>query len=253
MVDIYQMPPNTALDPIFDMTLGPMPLWLLIMVVLFLAIGLTNAWWLIKFFIMAPVRGAGVASSATGVKTQQAFMFAKNRSFSIQALEYIDGILSYKDPIMVSKWMLTSPTCVGKVGFKPVLIASDNFDCIRDPVAEMAVCRIAKEINEHNTDVQVTNYTDFMNLIPALENAYPEGIPIPIYALYSPDEVQKYTPRNRSAGLFGAMLLRMSRKLNMSRPEQGFLEKYLPLILFLGAGVMMMAFTYMFVSGTVKI
>jgi len=39
----------------------------------------------------------------------------------------------------------------------------------------------------------------------------------------------------------------------MSRPEQGFLEKYLPFILFVIAGVLMMSITYMFVSGTVKI
>jgi hypothetical protein len=249
MADIYQMPPNTAFDPIMDLTLGPMPLWLIVILVLFLSVVLINVWWFIKFMIMAPVRGAGVASKATGVKTQQAFMFGKNRSFSIQALEYVDGILSYKDPTMVSKWMLTSPTSVGKVGFKPVFIASDNFDCIRDPISEMAVCRIAKEINTKNPDIAITNNLDFMAFIPALESAYPDGIPIPIYALYSPEEVQKYTPRNRTAAMFGAMILKLSNELNIHIPDESFWEKNIKLLLFVGAGVIAMAMTFLFGSG----
>lgn len=257
MTDIYQLPPGVIVDPFWDFSLGTIPLWLIIATILLFVLIIINIYWIFKYKIMVPVRGAGVASKTSGIKTQQAFMFGKNRSFSIQALEYIDGILSYpkqasKTSNNIDKWRLTSPTSVGTIGDRPVLIASDGYECIRDPVSEMALCRIVKEININNKDnkeVQITNYTSLCNMLVVLEMEYPDGIPIPTYGLYDPAEVQTITPNEMTAKMLGGNLIRRARTLNMHFTEPGLLEKYLPLMIFAGVGMIGIIITYMYVTG----
>jgi hypothetical protein len=257
MADIYQLPPGIIVDPFWDFALGTIPLWLIFAIFLFFILVIINVYWMIKFMVMAPVRGAGVASKATGIKTQQAFMFGKNRSFSIQALEYVDGILSYpkqasKTSNNIDKWRLTSPTSVGTIGEKPVLIASDSYECIRDPVAEMALCRIVKEVNANNKDnkdVQITDYPSLCNMLVVLEMEYPDGIPIPTYGLYDPAEVQAITPKEMTSKMLGGNLIRRARALNMHIAEPGLLEKYLPLMIFAGVGMIGIIITFMYVTG----
>ena len=258
MANIYQLPPGVIVDPFWDFMLGIIPLWLILVIILLFVLIIVNAYWMIKFMIMSPVKGAGVASRTTGIKTQQAFMFGKNRSFSIQALEYSDGILSYPKQASrtnnnIDKWRLTSPTSVGTIGDRPVLIASDGYECIRDPITEMALCRIVKEVNENNKDnkeVQIVDYTTLYNMLVVLEMEYPDGIPISVYGLYDPSEVQTITPKEMTSKMFGGNLIRRARSLNMHIVEPGLLEKYLPLMIFAGVGMIGIIITFLYVTGT---
>jgi len=248
MADIFQLPPGVVFDPIFDAGIGAMSLWLIILIILTIALVVANFYWIYHFLVMAPVRDSGKVSKSTDIKIQQTFLFGKNRSFSIKALEYLNGILSFQENKFISKWMLTSPTSVGTVGFKSVMIASDTFDCIRDPIAELAICMIARELNKNNENLEIDSYSKILAILPALENAYPAGIPMPVYASYDPAEIQKFTPTDRDPGMFGRMLNRDAAKLNVAQEEDG-LEKYLPLILFVAAGIIGIIMTYLYVSG----
>jgi hypothetical protein len=248
MADIFQLPPGVVFDPIFDAGFGAMSLWLMIIIILIIALVIINFYWFYHFLVMAPVRQAGKASKSSDIKIQQTLLFSKNRSFSIKTLEYLNGILSFPENKFISKWMLTSPTSVGTVGFKSVLIASDSFDCIRDPIAELAICFIARELNKNNENLEIDSYSKIYAILPAIEQAYPAGIPMPVYANYDPAEIQKFTPVDRDPGMFGRMLIRDAQKLNVAQEDEG-LEKYLPLLLFVAAGMIGIIMTYLYVSG----
>ena len=132
--ELIALPPGVVLDPFWDWNPGfALPVWLIIMLVLVLFIVGSNLWWIYKFLIMRPVQGHGEAARSGNEKTQQVLMFGLNRAFSIQALEYMEKVLSYKDKSRVGKWLQTSPYAVGMLGYKSIMLVMEIFDTPKIP------------------------------------------------------------------------------------------------------------------------
>jgi hypothetical protein len=250
MSDIYQLPQNVAIDPFFDFMVAGIPIWLIILVALFLVFAIGLVFWLLRWFIMRPVLGAASAGNTGSATKKQVLFFEKTRSFRIITLECIDDVLSYADLTKIPKWLITSPLCVGKVGYAPVMIASNSFDQCRDPLAELAVLKICNEYNALKPERAITNFDDFQAVAPAVEAAYPDGIDIPSFCLYRPEAIQEYTPQSRSAAMFGGMCIRDAKKLNLAVPADEGLAQYIPLILFGAVGLISIILCFLYVTGS---
>ena len=252
MPDLQALPPGVVLDPFWDLAPGgiALPIWLAVLLIIILAIVGTNIWWLYKYLVMRPVQGHGIAARSGNEKTQQVLMFGLNRAFSIQALDYMEKVLSFKDPTRVARWLQTSPYAVGMFGFKSIMLISEIFDHPKDPIAEMAIGVAARTHNEGITDMSqmITNYKSYRANRDALEHENPNGVPIPVYSLYDPAMIHQYTPENRTAGQFGGTILKDANDLNMTQPVKSTWEKAIPLFICVVFGIIAIALTYMFVT-----
>ena len=252
MADIMALPPGMAIDPFFDWSPAgiALPVWLIILIVLMLVFLGTNFWWVYKFLVMRPVQGHGEASRAGNEKTQQVMLFGMNRAFSIQALEYSEKVLSFKDKLRVAKWLQTSPYAVGMLGHKSIMLVMEIFDHPKDPVAEMAICKMCEEYNKDQTnpDEAIIGYKDYVKKREVLEHRNPNGVLIPICDIYDPAQIYKFTPENRTSGQFGGTCLKDARDLNITVPEQSTWEKAIPLFICLVFGIIAIALVYMYTT-----
>lgn len=219
------------LDPFWDMAPDgiALPLWLGILIVMLLAIIAPNIWWLYKYLVMRPVAGHGIAARAGNEKTQQALIFGMNRAFSIQALDYLEKVLSFKDPSRIARWLQSSPYAVGMLGYKSIMLLSEIFDMPKDPVAEMAILQACYAHNEtvekKNADDMITDYKSYRSHIKVLKNENLNGVELDIYRLYNPGQIHPFTPENRTSGQFGRTILKDANDLNIARPQASFWEK----------------------------
>jgi hypothetical protein len=252
MADLQALPPGVAISPFWDFAIEgvPIPVWLVIMFVIMFIMVATNMWWIYKYFVMRPVQGHGIAARSGNEKTQQVLSFGLNRAFSIQALDYMEKVLSFRDPTRVARWLQTSPYAVGMFGYKSIMLISEIFDHPKDPVAEMAIGIASREHNESITDMKemITDYDSFRDHRDVLEHENPEGIKVPIYALYDPAMIHQYTPKNRTAGQFGGTILKDASDLNMSQQVKTFWEKHMQLMICVIFAIIIIALTYMFVT-----
>lgn len=246
------LPPGMVLDPFWDMAPDNIafPVWLAVLIILILFLVGSNLWWLYKYLVMRPVQGHGIASRAGNEKTQQVLMFGLNRAFSIQALEYLEKVLSFKDPIRVARWLQTSPYAVGMLGYKSIMLLSEVFDHPKDPVAEMAICEACRKHNESITDMSkmIIDYKSYRDNREMLEHEFPNGVDIPIYGLYDPGKIYRYTPENRTAGQFGGTCLKDANDLNLSQPTKTAWERAIPVIICLMFGVVAIILVAWFVT-----
>ena len=235
MADLISLPPGVYVDPFWDWAPPGIafPVWLMVMILLAFAIIAPNFWWLYKFFVMRPVAGHGIAAKAGNEKTQQVLLFGLNRAFSIQALDYMEKVLSFKDPTRVARWLQTSPYAVGMLGYKSIMLVSEIFDHPKDPVAEMAMITASQTHNKDVKDMKdmIVDYNSFRKNREVLEHENPQGINIPIYALYDPGLIHQITPENRTSGQFGGTVLKDAGDLNLAQPVKTSWEKALPVML----------------------
>lgn len=252
MGDLQALPPGVVLDPFWDMAPQGIafPVWLGVLIIFILFLVSTNLWWLYKYLVMRPVQGHGIAARAGNEKTQQVLSFGLNRAFSIQALDYMEKVLSFKDPTRVARWLQTSPYAVGMFGYKSIMLISEIFDHPKDPVAEIAIGVACRKHNEGITDMSqmITNYKTYRDNRDALEHENANGVEIPIYALYDPAMIHQYTPENRTAGQFGGTILKDANDLNMTQPVKSAWEKAIPVFICLVFAIIVIALTYMFVT-----
>lgn len=252
MPDLQALPPNVIIDPFWDMAPNgiALPLWLGIIIILILILLAANFWNLYKFLVMRPVKGHGIAARAGNEKTQQVLSFGLNRAFSIQALDYMEKVLSFKDPTRVARWLQTSPNAVGMLGYKSIMLISEIFDHPKDPVAEIAIVTACRQHNDNvnNPDDMITDYNSYRDSRETLEHENPDGVVIPAYCMYDPSVIHQYTPRNRTAGQFGGTILKDANDLNMSATQQTFWEKHIQLFICLIFAVMMVIITAYFVT-----
>lgn len=241
MTDIISLPPGVVLDPFWDMAPDgiALPLWLGILVFLLIVVFVRNFWWIYKYLIMRPVQGHGIAARSGNEKTQQVLMFGLNRAFSIQALEYTEKVLAFKDTSRIARWLQTSPYATGMLGYKSIMLVSEIFDQPKDPLAEMAIgvaCR------KHNASVSemddmIVNYSSYRDNRIKLEHENPDGVDIPIYSLWDPGLIYQYTPEKRTAGQWGRTVLKDAGDLNISQPQLTTWQKYAPILICLIFGV----------------
>jgi hypothetical protein len=180
----------------------------------------------------------------------------------------MEKVLSFKDPIRVARWLQTSPYSVGMLGYKSIMLITETFDHPKDPLAEMAICTAARNHNEgieadamEQVDLDdptaairkyqanmITDYNSYRDNREVLEHENPAGVEIPIYSLYDPGMIYRYTPQNRTAGQFGGTILKDANDLNMATPVKSTWERAIPLFICVVFGIIAMAMCYMYVT-----
>jgi len=207
------------------------PLWLGILLLLAFALIASNFWWIYKYLVMRPVAGHGTASKSGSDHVQQVLVFGMNRAFSIQILDYMEKVLSFKDPNRVARWLQTSPFATGMLGKKSIMLISEIFDTCKDPVAELAIVTVCREHNKTVTDMSdmIITYNDFKAKRELLEHNNPVAVNVPSVMHYNPADIYQYTPENRTAGQFGGTVLKDAGDLNRASAKKTFWEKNIQL------------------------
>lgn len=232
------------------------PVWAYIGLALVLIFIILNLWWLFRRLGMRAVLGYLDVLRKGGTDDVQVWMVNKNKVFYIQSLKYLDGILFYTGHVLKSsKWLLTSAFGVGRAGGIPALMVRDNYDCAIDPVAELALCTMADEVNREKKlgnpegSELIKNYSDYEKYRDALEKLYPEGVEIPSYGLYDPSKVNKYLPLHRASGFFGEMIIEDARDTGIPQPELSAWLKFAPIGAAVAIGAIAIIMTYVFCTG----
>jgi hypothetical protein len=256
------VPDWVTLNPLFDQPapiLGALgiPWWFIIGCGVILFIILVIISWVFKFRRMAAVKGHKEIQKKAGPEDIEAWLFSKTQKMIIECLHIVGGVASYNNPLMISKWYLTSPMAMLHIGGYPAMMISDDYDRSRDPVSEVALCHACDEFNadlkEWDTRIrpgleksgQVLEGMDYHELAKPIESysdyrsrghlllklRYPDGIPIPAYSIFNPVKFRKYFPRGRDATFYGGVQIRKARKLQTRIKEKGFWEKTIPLMI----------------------
>jgi hypothetical protein len=259
LVDVYNLPPNTAFDPnLMDMNLFGIgiPLWMYLMLaLLFIGIAMLVVI-VIYWFIMRPVASAGSVgdtSTAKGSPTQ-VYSIWKNRSFVIDRMWYYGNILAYSNPLQqMQMWIHNSEKATGVAAGKPLMITRDGFNVVVDLIAEMAMCEIPEmfhrdfgweivqemdldgtpvvdadgqpimvrreRLDANGKPVALTSFSAIYRALPFLEKNYPAGVPIPIYQPYDLSRIYRFTPQNEDSLKLGVDLVEEAKE--WARDEMG--------------------------------
>lgn len=251
MASLQALPPGVVMSDFWDMSPGAIafPIWLMVLILLAFVLVASNFWWIYKFLVMRPVQGHGEAARAGNEKTQQVMLFGMNRAFSIQALDYLEKVLSFKDTTRISRWLQTSPYASGMLGKKSIMLISEIFDHPKDPVAEIA---IGIACINHNKTVKkmedmITDYKSFKENRKVLEHENPIAVKIPSVVFYDPAFIFQYTPANRTSGQFGRTILKDANDLNKTADTKSFWEKHMQLFVCVVFAVVMVVITAWFV------
>ena len=256
--------PDYHLSPLFDQApLWGVPIWVWIGVGLLIILAFRNAQWFRRKLVMKPVLGYLDAFKSGLRDDQQTWIFGKNRAFFIETLKYHDdGVVSYPFMSKLSTWFLGSSMAVGHAGGIKQIAVSDNYDRVRDFVAEIALISVVDQLNSENTidtngNVQkdetgkpliITNYDDYEYFRPMLEKKHPGGIKVPVYGFFDPTKAEKIFPPNRSAGFQGGYMLRKARALMVDMPDRSFWDKYTILFIAIGFSVIVIIATYAYLT-----
>jgi len=252
------------LNSFFDhpLILG-IPIWVFISVIFLLALILVNLSWLFKIRKLAPVRGYRIAQKKATQEDVQTWVLGKTQKLTIECLRYIDSVLSYYNPAKITRWHHPARSSVIHIGGIPAMMVSDDYDQTRDIVSEIAICHACDEFNkdqkwwmgfrdelkknnielpdgmeEEGVAKPLNNFSDIRERGRLLLGyKYPEGIPIPAYSIFSPSKFSKYFPKGRSAGFLGGVFIQKARELKTDVKEPGLWEKYLPIGILFGLGV----------------
>lgn len=258
--------PDYHLSPIFDQAPAwGVPIWVWIGVVLIIILAFRNAQWFRKKMVMRPVADGYLDAFKSGAeKDQQTWIFGKNRSFYIRTLLYHDdGVVSYPFMSKLTTWYLGSSLAVGHAGGIKQISVSDNYDRVRDFVAEIALITVVDKFNSENVpDINgnlqkdsmgrplvIQNYDDYEYFRPLLETKYPFWIEVPAYMPFDPTKAERIFPPNRSAGFQGGYMLRKARRLMMDVPDKGFWEKFAVLGVAIGFVIIAIFGTFMYLKG----
>jgi len=259
MVDIVACPPGAICDPLWDELIigGTLWLWLLILVLIVLIA--TMGLWIYRHMKMAPLNEF---VDAVRFGLQQTLEFNINRSFYIRALDYSDRVLSYLDENKVSRWFVQSVKSAGRLGGISAYIVGDDFDQTKDPVVEMAVCKVGEVWNSKYAEdfidkegkpvkgFPIVDYKSYAELLHSglLEIEFPDGVTISVYAPYDPLLIHKYTPKHQGAAMTGAQILQEAKELRSGSPEEKGFKQYLPLAAAGTVVILGLIFTFMMVT-----
>jgi hypothetical protein len=176
------------------------------------------------------------------------FVLSTTRALTVECLRKRDTILEFYNKLRISKWYHDSPISVIHIGGKGALVVTENYYRTRDMVSEIALCdacdkfntRVEQRILEQKKqgikpDVQpIKDYDDYVNFGRlVLERIYPDGVEIDSYNIWNPQKFAKFFPKGLSSMFFGGIVVRLARKKKVTTKQQGLLEKYLGLGMFL--------------------
>lgn len=255
--------------------LNLIPLWVIIVFCIVVYLVYFNWTWMKKCGSLSPCYGYKDALMAGSINAQQTIVFTKSRKWFIRLLTYhSEGILYFQDLLRTDMWRMGASSEVGTLGGLSAAITKDNYDEIIDPVADIALCTVCDDFNNGRFGDQqnmkraaqeskmltftrfdgtecdfataardgmipdsISSFADFVKLRPILEKIWPDGIKIPCYCQYDPYASDKFTPKNRSAALFGGINLQKARDFaaeNLNEPS--FWDKNgIAMILVIGA------------------
>ena len=280
MVDVYDLPPNTAFDPnLMDLNILGAPLWLYLMLALVFVGFLMILAIIIYWYIMRPVASAGSVgdtSTAKGSPTQ-VYSIWKNRSFVIDRMWYYGNILAYANPLaQMQMWIHNSEKATGVAAGKPLMITRDGFNVVVDLIAEMAMCEIPEmfhrdfgweivqetdldgepvfdgqgqpvlvrreRLDANGKPVALTSFSAIYRALPFLEKNYPEGVPIPIYQPDDLSKIYRFTPQNEDSLKLGVDLVEEAKEWARDEEgkEPGFFDKFGMIIVLGGVGLLSM-------------
>lgn len=251
------------------------PLWVLIIFCIVVYLVYFNWTWMKKCSALSPCYGYKDALMAGSINAQQTIVFTKSRKWFIRLLTYhSEGILYFQDLLRTDMWRVGATSAVGTLGGLSAAITKDNYDEVIDPIGDIALCTVCDDFNHGRFGGQqnmkraaqesksltftrfdgtecdfvtaaregmipdsISNFADFVKLRPILEIIWPDGIKIPCYCFYDPYASDKFTPKNRSAALFGGINLQKARDFAAENfTEQSFWDRNgFAMILVLGA------------------
>jgi hypothetical protein len=280
MVDVYDLPPNTAFDPnLMDLNILGAPLWFWMMLALVIVGFAMLVAILIYWFIMRPVASAGsVGDTATAKGSPtQVYSIWKNRSFVIDRMWYYGNILAYSNPLtQMQMWIHNSEKATGIAAGKPLMITRDGFNVVVDLIAEMAMCEIPEifhrdfgweivqetdingkpilddngqpvmvkreRLDKNGNPIALTSFAAIFRMMPFLEKNYPAGVPIPIYQPYDLSKIYRFTPQNEDSLKLGVDLVEEAKEWARDEEgkEPGFFDKFGMIIVLGGIGLLSM-------------
>lgn len=265
----YTLPQGMVINPFFDTDLFiGVPVWMWIIVAL--GILLICVWirWIFRWSKMRAVAGYRDKITSADQKSQQVWYLGINKTFSIYCMKFQDRILSFYEYMQnLDKWLLTSKDATGSCGGVSMMMVGNDSEYVKDPVAEIAICTIAKRFSEDNgydeknnpnyyeyfTDGKkqkrqkiIKSYSDFSFFLPVLEKLYPNGVDIAPYCFYNSSESQQYTPQNSSL-FFGARRTKVARDLIVRTNEKPWYVQLMPLAIAVVSGTIGTLFVYMVV------
>jgi hypothetical protein len=228
------------LNPWFDwqVFLG-IPFWVFVGAFLVLVFIIVNAYWFFRIRKLASVKGY-VDSLKGDPEDVMTWIVSTTKNLSIVCLKKRDNVLSFFDPVNITKWIHVARSAVIHIGGKGGVLVSEDYYRSRDIVSEMAICYACDDYNEHLGDLPhptgpIKCFADYERFgRNALETLHPEGLQTPTYNIYDPNKFKKYFPDGLTAALKGAVIVRSARKLNLDNNTIGFWEKFIPLGAILG-------------------
>lgn len=229
------------INPYFDWTpiLG-IPLWVFVGAFLVLVMLCVVGYWMFRLKRLQSVKGYVDAVAKATQDDVMVWIISTTKNLTIECLRKRDSVLSYYDPLKITKWTHTNPMGVIHIGGKGGVLVSEDYYKTRDMVSEIALCYVIdefnanqealKEKNPKQTVKPITNYEDYETYgRTVLELLKPNGLEIPAYNIYDPDRFRRYFPKGYTATFAGGILIRAARKLNLGNNKASFWERVLPL------------------------
>lgn len=269
---IVTPPIDYHLNPVFDYSFfWGWPIWVWVFIII--GIVLLAVWlrWLRKKMILSPVVEYLSAYKSGLLEDMQTWILGKNKSFFIKHLRYHDdGIISYPKFLKkISMWYLGSSMAVGHAGGIKSVMVSDNYDTVRDAVAEIGLNWLIDSYNnarkepakdsqgaimlDENGDTvmryPISNYDDYEAHRKDIEQMFPMGAKVASFVYFNVLKSQQFMPPNRTAGMMGADCIREARKKNIDTKEASPWLKFAPLGVALVVVILSMLLTYMYTTG----
>lgn len=245
------------MNPYFDWSpfLG-IPFWVLVAAFLFLVLIIVNAYWLFRIRKLAAVKGYVIAVKAATQEDVMTWIISTTKNLTIECLKKRDSVLSFYDPINITKWVHTAREAVIHIGGKGGVIVSEDYFKTRDIVSEIALCVAAEEFNNNQESLlkeygaesirPIKNYDDYECYgRSVLEALHPEGLKVPSYWIFDPDKFKKYFPPGLTATFHGGIIIRDARSLNLGNNKQSFWEKMLPFGILCGISMLFVLAAWM--------
>lgn len=255
----YVWPEGLLKSPLDANICYGIPLWAWI----FAAIGISLVgvliFWGLRARSISFIRGYGDASKDPSLVCTGVFTGAGGLQFS--ALKMIDRIITRPlDDGRLDCWHHAS-VANASIGTQPVVFVSPMSDVSKDPVSEIAVCKIVEKFNEGSIDKDgnpvwvmltdrrtgkqvpyigenglpkqraIRNFEDFIFFKNELMATYPDGVPIDPVNEYDPIKVHALLDRGSSSAQQGGIRMTSAEELRLEADQEDFLGTYGKLII----------------------
>ena len=250
--DIVQLAEGQTTTVFDTQILLGIPAWILVCAFLFLCLLVVNLYWLFRMKRLASVKGYVTAMAKATQEDVMVFVLSTTRNLTIECLRKRDTLLEFYNKLRISKWFHDSQISVIHIGGKGALVVTENYYRTRDMVSEIALCLACDTYNarveEHEKEQkakglkseyrQIKDYDDYVDFgRDFLGRIFKDGIEIPSYTIFDPQKFSKYFPKGLTSMFYGGVIIRNARKKKVTAKQQGILEKYLGLGMFLTIGL----------------